>query len=448
MLQFFHYNNWSRLVNSDSDPINYLNLKRNILFSRFCIISALAAIIQGFYDYWDGFPFVMGLDFGIVGFLILGYLLNEQRHHNTAKVVVFTCANLSLFGLSAVVPKEIGVYLLFFPLIVFSIIVFDFKQRFYTYFFTAISILLNLILVLTQYHPFGDINLQPSDPTISFTLNLFIAIILISVGVDFLLSITNNAEKKLTESYQKSVLLASELKKKNSALEKTNEELDQFVYSASHDLKSPLDSVTGLLNLIKLEPDQSPKNIRKYHQMIEQRIDGLYGFIKDILDYSKNVRTGLIRTETNIEKLIDEIIAHNTYLTKADKISISKKISVGDNIWVDKIRLFRIVNNLVSNAVKYNDMSKANPYIVITAKVDEGKLIIRIKDNGEGIAKEREGKIFNMFYRGTQSSTGSGLGLYIAKEMVEKMNGSIAFTSQVGVGTEFEFSIPLTDKPA
>ena len=99
---------------------------------------------------------------------------------------------------------------------------------------------------------------------------------------------------------------------------------------------------------------------------------------------------------------------------------------------------------MLSNALKYNDLSKENPTVEINARLDNDKLVVTVADTGKGIRAEIEDKVFNMFYRGTDKADGSGLGLYIAREMVQKMNGALTFTSQAGKGTTFTVSLPLT----
>jgi len=443
LLSFLHYNNWSRLNKSSSDPILDLSLKRNVLFSRFCILAAIGAGIQAVSDYSDGFPYIALIDCGFVAFLLIGFLLNERKYHITSKIFLFSLANISLFAFASVVPKGMGVYLLFYPLVVFVVIAFEYKEKMYTYFFFTLALILNLVLVATKFQPFGPINLQPSDPTISFVLNLIISFVMISVGINFLQSLNLKAENKLVENQQKTSQLANALKKKNEDLEKTNKELDQFVYSVSHDLRAPLASVAGILNLIKLESIDLPKIIENYNKLMEDRVQGLDGFIQDILDYSRNARTGVNLMEVNIKELIQEVIDHNAYLKKANKIKTNVLIEVEQLLKLDRTRMFSVLNNLVSNAVKYNDIAKPNPFIKIAVSLADKNLIFTIKDSGEGICDACKDQVFDMFYRGTQSSTGSGLGLYITKEMVEKMGGAISFTSEEGVGSEFEFSVPV-----
>lgn len=444
MRNFLHYRNWSRLLTTDSDHINFLEQKRNVLFSQFCIIAAISAIIQGVYDLIDGYPYVMLIDFIIAFVLMTGYFLNEKRIHKTAKLMVLIMSNILLFSFAAIVPKGVGIYLLFYPLVAFSFIVIDFKYRKYSYGLAAFSMLLNVILLYTNFQPFGNINIQPTDPSISFGLNLIISIILLAVGIDFLLTINNAAEQKLVKNQKHTEKLAREINEKNLSLEKTNEELDRFVYSTSHDLRAPLASILGLINLTELEDVPISPDIAKYLQMMKERVNSLDSFIQDIIDYSRNSRMELELSRVNFTKLIDDIMLHNRYLENAQKVELIKNITFTKHLRLDRNRIARVLNNLVSNAIKYNDLSKDNPAVEINARFDNDTLIITVADTGNGIRDEIKDKVFNMFYRGTDKSDGSGLGLYIAREMVQKMNGILEFTSQAGQGTSFTVTIPAT----
>jgi signal transduction histidine kinase len=445
MNNFLNYRNWSRLLTADSGHFNFLEQKRNVLFSQFCIIAAISAIIQGVYDLIDGYPFVMLIDLFIALVLIVGYLLNERRIHKTAKLLVIILSNILLFSFAAVVPKDVGIYLLFYPIVAFSFIVFDFKHRKYSYGLAIFAFLLNVILLYTNFQPYGSINLQPTDPSISFALNQLISIVLLALGIDFLLAINNAAEQKLVKNQEQTEKLAHQINEKNQSLEKTNEELDRFVYSTSHDLRAPLASILGLINLTELEDKPIPPDIAMYLQMMKERVNSLDSFIQDIIDYSRNTRIGLELAKVNVSKLIDDVILHNRYLKNAQEVKFIANVKTSEHLKLDRNRISRVLNNLVSNAIKYNDMSKENPSVKINAKMDDSNLILTVIDSGQGIRDEVKDKVFNMFYRGTEKAEGSGLGLYIAREMVLKMNGSITFSSQAGKGTTFKVSVPTEE---
>ena len=443
MLNFIHARNWSRLLGNESDISSYIDDKRNVLFSQFCVIATISAIIQGTYDLIDGYPMVMGIDLFIASILVVGYYLNEKRKHTLAKVLVFTSMNLILFSFAAVVPKGVGMHLLFYPLVAFSFITLDFINRRYSYSLTFLSVILNAILVITKYQPYGAINLQPSDPTISFVINLLISLLLLGLGIDFMLKINHKAEVKLLENQRHTENLVIEINEKNLNLEKTNKELDQFVYSTSHDLRAPLASILGLINLTELEKENVSPNIRQYLDMMKDRVNNLDDFIQDIIDYSRNTRVEIALTDTDISELIEEVINNNRFLENAKKVEIIASVRITEKIKIDKTRVFRALNNLVSNAIKYNDLSKDNPKVQITASLDQNVLTLEVSDTGRGIRDDIKDKIFDMFFRGTDVADGSGLGLYIAKEMVEKMDGSIKFSSESGKGSIFTIELPI-----
>lgn len=230
-----------------------------------------------------------------------------------------------------------------------------------------------------------------------------------------------------------------DIEKRNQELKKVNSELDKFVYSASHDLRAPLASVLGLINIARLD-DGSDKN--GYFDLIEKSIKKLDGFIRDIIDYSRNARLELIREEIHFEKVIHEVIDDLRYLDETNKILRIVTVNGQGTFYTDIRRLRIIISNLISNAIKYHAPRRENPFIEVRVEFDESKAMIKVIDNGSGIAEEHLGNIFQMFYRGTSTTKGSGLGLYIVKETTEKLNGKITVISNIGEGSTFEVMLP------
>jgi len=226
----------------------------------------------------------------------------------------------------------------------------------------------------------------------------------------------------------------------NTELRKLNEELDRFVYSASHDLRAPLSSVLGLVEIARLEPEISGKD--KCLHMINASIKKLDGFIGDIIDYSRNQRVDLQTNKVDIEHEVNEVFSELRYLDNNGEID--KKIINHEkrHFMTDGRRLNVILKNLISNAFRYHDLKKTNPYIRIEIKYSQKNAIITVADNGIGIEKHHLEKIFDMFYRADESSKGSGLGLYIVKETIDKLSGIIEVNSQIIKGTTFTLTIP------
>lgn len=230
------------------------------------------------------------------------------------------------------------------------------------------------------------------------------------------------------------------LEQKNRELQKTNLELDHFVYSAAHDLRAPLTSLLGLINLTKQESQD--EQIRTYMNFMEKSIKKLDGFIKDIIAYSRNQRMDIEGREINFKKIISNIFDDFHYIDGSD--CVIKTINISNDIpfYSDKRRIKIILNNLISNAIKYADKFKVQPLINVTISVTETSAIIKIQDNGVGIHDFYHDKIFNMFFRASETSEGSGLGLYIVKETITKLNGTITMESTFGQGTTFFIEIP------
>jgi signal transduction histidine kinase/ABC-type amino acid transport substrate-binding protein len=236
------------------------------------------------------------------------------------------------------------------------------------------------------------------------------------------------------------IVTEKELRFKNEELEKTNEELDRFVYSLSHDIKAPIASVSGLVTLMKLDVED-PK-AKMYIPKIEDSIDKLQHFISDILNYSRNVRLEVQASKIDLEHLIRSTYELLHYIAGAEKIDFDLQVEQHEEFFSDPYRLRVIFNNILSNAIKYIDENKLRSYIKVRVFVDSEAAVMRFQDNGVGIGQQHLDKLFNMFYRATEASTGAGLGLYIVKEVIDKLHGSISLNSVPGEGTNIEIRIP------
>lgn len=226
----------------------------------------------------------------------------------------------------------------------------------------------------------------------------------------------------------------------NEELSRINSELDRFVYSASHDLRAPLMSVKGLVNMIKVDND--PNNTEKYLQLIEQSVYKLDNFITDIIHYSRNSRMEVLAKEIDFEAILQESIDSLKFMEGANQVRSIREIRVAAPFYSDHSRLMIVFNNILSNAVRYRDPWKEDSFIRIQIESGYKQANIKFTDNGIGISEEYLDKVFKMFFRASADSKGSGLGLYIVKGAVEKLGGTISVTSQLGSGTTFEIILP------
>ncbi|MCV9386201.1 sensor histidine kinase [Reichenbachiella ulvae] len=254
----------------------------------------------------------------------------------------------------------------------------------------------------------------------------------------------NNYEKELELIERVMNVSSEELLDANQELKKINEEMDRFVYSTSHDLRAPLLSILGLLNIIEKENKQY--DIQGYLKLLRDSTVNLDKFISDIIDYSRNSRLEVEKTQVDIGEIINESFKHLNYLPGCSTLLKLVNIDAKEKFYSDQRRLVIIFNNLISNAIKYQNPDLTDSYINIEAEIDVKEMKLEISDNGIGIEESYLQKIFDMFYRASPDSKGSGLGLYIVKEAIQKLNGSIAVESTLGMGTKFSVVIPNIER--
>jgi signal transduction histidine kinase len=261
-----------------------------------------------------------------------------------------------------------------------------------------------------------------------------------------LLEFNENLEAKVMERTRElhdEILTRKEaeakLQKTNQELSKRNTELDNFVYSVSHDLRAPIASVLGLINLAKKDSDVAMKDT--YLEMINRSALQQDHFIREILDQSRNARLDVKREEVLFEPIIDETFSQLSFATPTGK-AVEKIISIRQDkpFYCDRWRLKVILNNVISNAIRYRN--GRDPVIRVNVDITDLGAQVRIEDNGKGIAKEHLKHVCRMFYRATDDGAGSGLGLYIVKEAIDKLNGSINIDSEEGKGTTVRLLIP------
>lgn len=229
------------------------------------------------------------------------------------------------------------------------------------------------------------------------------------------------------------------LENEQNQLKKTNRELDSFLYSTSHDLRAPIASILGLTHLAQL--DAKEEISKKYFGMIESRIKKLDNTIGDILMLSKSANLELTPTTFKIVELLESFFDRLEFQKGYDQIEIRNQINC-EEITTDQQQLKIILINLIANAIKYHDLEKEKPYVLIETNKQGDHFYITVKDNGQGINSSSLPQIFNMFYRANDKSDGTGLGLYIVKEAVGRLDGEIHIESKEGLGTSVIIKLP------
>ncbi|MEE4176664.1 MAG: ATP-binding protein, partial [Bacteroides sp.] len=235
------------------------------------------------------------------------------------------------------------------------------------------------------------------------------------------------------------------LTQKNLELHKTNAELDHFVYSTSHELRAPLMSVLGLISLLEAEADATEQAL--YLGLMKESIGKLDLIIHDIIDYSRNARFEVKLSPIDFNFLLEKTINNLNYISGSERIDIRIKVRDEGQFMSDKRRVEIILSNLLSNSLKFCNPQESKPFVEVEIHTTPGQALIRVNDNGRGIPAPHLPRIFEMFFRGYEQSTGSGIGLYIVREIIEKLNGTIEVKSEEGKGSAFTVKLPNQYQP-
>lgn len=232
----------------------------------------------------------------------------------------------------------------------------------------------------------------------------------------------------------------NQLRQRNFELEKAYDELEKFVYSASHDMRAPLASVLGIVQLAKMENSNS--EFDDYLDKIESSIKKLDVFIQNIISYFRSEKKEIEKKEINLDEVINDILESLAYFESAPDTEIKMNIQQENTYYGDETRMKLIINNLISNAIRFQDPDKTDKHIDINVKVNADEAEMKISDNGIGISNTDVHRIFEMFYSTVSENSGSGIGLYIVSETIKKLSGSIDVDSIPGEGTTFTVKIP------
>jgi signal transduction histidine kinase len=363
-----------------------------------------------------------------LSFILVVYslILHRQQKHWLANFFLFPTLNLLVYLLVSSESKDTWAFIFFIPISLGSFAVFNYSQRIVASTFALFSFALFVFSMIQDFSLLPYRNYSYEYVRINQSINFVVAFLVSSMTVYLLISLTHHTARQLIQT--------------NKQLKKLNDELDRFVYSTSHDLRAPLLSILGLLKLA--EEDISKKELDNYHHLMQNRISSLDKFIKVITDYSRNKRLQIVNESVNLFELTNEIWESLRYSADAQEIEFTNDLPHNLTMINDGTRLRVVLSNLIANAIRYHDQRKEKKYIKIYHHTTASSFSLHIEDNGQGIAPEFHSKIFDMFYRGNESSQGSGLGLYIVKETLAKLSGNIKLCSIPRQGSTFSISVP------
>lgn len=232
-----------------------------------------------------------------------------------------------------------------------------------------------------------------------------------------------------------------EIQNQYKRLEESNEILSQFAYVVAHDLKEPLRSIGSYIGLIQMKHGKElPESAKEYMQFVNLGVKRMYSLLTDLLDFSQVVSQQPGAEITRPEEVLEDVKANlrNAIESKSAHIEYSENLP---SICMNRLHLLQLLQNLISNALKFTTKI---PHISIDGKEENGQILLTVEDNGIGMKKDFSNKIFVLFQQLNKKGQfeGTGIGLTICKNIVEKYNGRIWFDSDENKGTKFYISIP------
>ncbi len=301
----------------------------------------------------------------------------------------------------------------------------------YVIFINAIIFILNYILPIINL---GSLKYGDHGPVPLLSVHLGMATMFFgSTLIGRVISDLRNSEEELR-------IQKKQVEEANSQLSKTNHEMDRFVYSVSHDISAPIKSIKGLIAITKLESDNN--SAFPYLPKIEESVKKLEDFTEEILEHSRASRKNPEIEKVDLRDQLGEIFDNLKYLDGYNSIRFNLNLKY-PLIKSDRFLLKVILSNIISNAIKFQRKDDGVVPEIRLRSYATDKLYVEVEDNGEGIQDTYKERIFEMFYRATTTSSGSGLGLFIAREAVKKLNGNISFRTKYGEGSTFTIELPL-----
>lgn len=421
------------LLGTKSHGLSYSAYKLAILTGQLSLLGFL--INTGYilfdlsYEVYHSWPLL-----SIAGLLsLISFYLNRRGIYFPAKLLLGISTNLNIFVFASIEPVETALSFFFIICALGAIATLGREQKKLAILFVTIPVVLFIFSVVIDVGLFTRRPFTADYVRINMIINFIVTFTAATLIIYFLLNLNYHAENALRDN-QKSLHV------KNEELVKVNKELDRFVYSASHDLRSPISSVRGLISLTKLT--QNPDEVKQYINLMDKQLINLNKFIDDIVLYSRNSRVAVKIETIRIKELVSEVLTSLQFYPGVEVIDISVNIPDALTITSDRTRVQIVFANIISNAIKYSNPAQEKAYIKIYASETNTGLTISVEDNGKGIDSQYLSNIFDMFFQANEKSEGSGLGLYIVKETLEKIHGEIHVESALGQGTTFVVTLP------
>jgi signal transduction histidine kinase len=428
------FNKLNALLVSDSysdkplleKKVAFLRAQLSILLG---VVGVFYIVVDSIYGYFHNIQIYIGL-FTAAAVVIV---LNRKGYAQLSNFILLTTVNLVIYLFAASdINHKVASGVFFIPIAFCGITLYGHSKRNMGFAFAVLSAILLYISVYVDFTllKVPDNGFPEHVFKQFYLINVMACLVVGAMNVYFFLRINHYTETELMLS--------------NKKIEEAYTKLDKLFYVVSHDLKAPLHSIKGLINISRHSDDV--EELKGYIKMMEERATASEKFIAEIADYSKSTNTSTTETEIDLKGTVNEIIELVRFRENSKGINFTVIIPGGLTIISDLLRIKIILSNLIGNAIQYHYTDKKNRFVQISAAIKDDQCEIMVADNGTGIEKEHLDKIFQMFYRATHHISGSGLGLYLVQDAVTTLNGSITVDSAPAEGTVFHIILPVKSR--
>lgn len=377
---------------------------------------------------------------GATVFPILLVSLHFSKNEKYVKIILFfsACCILSMSWVEN--AGVLGATSPFFILTIFAFTAFT-PSRYHAWVIGFLVIFYATWLVIEYHYP---AIIHPYKTPLAHRLDVGNCVLLIAFVITTIFSLMirelEQKNKELETQYQAQKILAETIDTQYKEQIELNTTLDSFIYRSTHDLRAPICSALGLINVARMA--DSKDEIMRYLSLQEKSLKKLDSFVTDVLFYSHNRQKDIQLQEIDFQEIIDSCLVEIENLPQFPKLDFRFNISPNLTVISDKMRIKILFNHLITNAYKYYDAAKNDSFLHISVEKKSHFITLIFEDNGIGISQTHLPHIFEMFYRANPKSDGSGIGLYVVQQCMEKIGASITCHSAEGKGTTFFVTIP------
>lgn len=400
--------------------------KARIMFSAGTIVVIMMlSLFFMIYDIYLGFPSSLFIYPPFI--LIFCYALHLLRKgkYDVGRNILLVGLNLIVYIIMSSIPQDPLSASFYIGVLVVEYVLLGNEKK------IELFSLFTLTFILYVSDAYLEISLLPVRQYDETTLQVNKTIDFVLCALGTLMSI-----KLLIDYLQK---IIDEQSKSNKELNRLNNELDRYSYTITHDLKGPIHSMLRLVQL----PVIDKNNYHEYLGSMRESLQNIWGLIQDVSEQTRNRNFEVTKEVFNMAETVEIIWELVRYAPEAQGIQLILDIPKDLKIETDKRRMIGILNNLITNSIRYQDKSRSKRFIKVSGSISNHWFHLYVEDNGMGIAPEHQQKVFEMFYRGSDVNGGSGLGLFTVKESINKLMGHIELESQFGKGTIFRIRIPI-----